>query len=58
MEAKRAAHTLTELDIQVDEIFCSYLKRSIKSAWVLADEMDQVRRRATVTFRSRNFCAV
>lgn len=42
MESKRAAQTLLEFGITVDEIFCSYLKRSIKSAWILADELDQV----------------
>lgn len=41
-EARKAAITLTEYDIHVDEMFCSYLKRSIKSAWILADELDQV----------------
>lgn len=42
VEARKAAHTLAEFGINVDEMFCSYLKRSIKSAWLLADEMDQV----------------
>ena len=41
-EARKAAHTLAEFDVHVDEVFCSYLKRSIKSAWLLADEMNQV----------------
>ncbi|CAM9834048.1 unnamed protein product, partial [Scytosiphon promiscuus] len=40
-EARKAAATLTNSDIHVDEMFCSYLKRSIKSAWILADELDQ-----------------
>ena len=41
-EARKAAHTLAHFDVHVDEVFCSYLKRSIKSAWLLADEMNQV----------------
>eukprot|EP00904_Undaria_pinnatifida_P011541 jgi/Undpi1/7517/HiC_scaffold_22.g09990.m1 len=40
-EARKAAHTLAHFDVHVDEVFCSYLKRSIKSAWLLADEMNQ-----------------
>lgn len=42
LEARRAARTLEDFGLTVDEMFCSYLKRSIKSAWLLADEMDQV----------------
>jgi len=41
-EARKAAETLTDSGTHVDEVFCSYLKRSIKSAWILADELDQV----------------
>eukprot|EP00903_Cladosiphon_okamuranus_P017500 g16119.t2 len=40
-EAKKAANILLDSGIDVDEVFCSYLKRSIKSAWILAAEMDQ-----------------
>lgn len=43
VEARKAASVLSDFGIEIDEIFCSYLKRSIKSAWLLADEMDQVR---------------
>lgn len=41
-EAKKAANILTDSGTDVDEVFCSYLKRSIKSAWILAAEMDKV----------------
>ena len=41
-EARKAADTLASSGTHVDEVFCSYLKRSIKSAWILADELDQV----------------
>lgn len=41
-EARKAAKILLDSDTTVDEVFCSYLKRSIKSAWILAAEMDQV----------------
>lgn len=41
-EAKKAANVLIDSGTNVDEVFCSYLKRSIKSAWILAAEMDQV----------------
>eukprot|EP00752_Nemacystus_decipiens_P012533 g11101.t1 len=40
-EAKKAANILMDSGTNVDEVFCSYLKRSIKSAWILAAEMDQ-----------------
>lgn len=41
-EARKAADILVDSGTDVDEVFCSYLKRSIKSAWILTAEMDQV----------------
>jgi 2,3-bisphosphoglycerate-dependent phosphoglycerate mutase len=40
-EAVAAAHTIAEHGFDVDEIFCSYLKRSIKSSWIMADTFDK-----------------
>jgi bisphosphoglycerate-dependent phosphoglycerate mutase family 1 len=40
-EAVAAAHTIAEHGFEVDEIFCSYLKRSIKSSWIMADTFDK-----------------
>ncbi|CAM9689645.1 unnamed protein product [Chrysoparadoxa australica] len=39
-EARKAARSLMDAGIEIDEIFCSYLKRSIKTSWLIASEMD------------------
>ena len=40
-EAREAGQTLVDFGLgdAVDEIFCSYLQRSIKSAWIIASTM-------------------
>ncbi|CAM9359792.1 unnamed protein product [Choristocarpus tenellus] len=40
-EAKQAAQTLLDFGIDVDEMVCSYLKRSIKTGCIVADGLDK-----------------
>jgi 2,3-bisphosphoglycerate-dependent phosphoglycerate mutase len=40
-EALEAALTLKEFGVEVDEIFCSYLKRAIKTSWLITEGLDK-----------------